>query len=179
MQQHFPAESKKAVEAMVADLKAAFATRIDRLAWMTPATKARAKEKLQALVVGVGYPEQWRDYSSLDISRTDAIGNAVRADLFEYRYRVAKLSKPIDRGEWWMTPQTVNAVNLPIQNALKLPATRPESTLSEAPPVPTVSVPMESKPPVPDVTPLIGPVMVQLLSRISPPLTTVAVPVPE
>lgn len=122
VQQHFPEESKKAVEAMVTDLKAAFATRIDRLGWMTPATKARAKEKLQALVVGVGYPEQWRDYASLEISRSDALGNAVRADLFEYRYRVAKLSKPIDRGEWWMTPQTVNAVNLPIQNALNFPA---------------------------------------------------------
>lgn len=122
VQQHFPAESKKAIEAMVGDLKAAFATRIDRLEWMTPQTKARAREKLQSLIVGVGYPEQWRDYSSLEVSRTDALGNARRADLFEYRYRVAKLSKPIDRGEWWMTPQTVNAVNLPIQNALNFPA---------------------------------------------------------
>ena len=122
VQKHFPPASKKAVEAMVADLKAAFAARIDRVAWMTPATKARAKEKLQALVVGVGYPETWRDYSTLEISRADALGNVMRASLFEYRYRLSKLSKPIDRSEWWMTPQTVNAVNLPIQNALNFPA---------------------------------------------------------
>ncbi len=122
VQKHFPPASKKAVEAMVGDLKAAFAARIDRVAWMTPATKARAKEKLQALVVGVGYPETWRDYSALEVSRTDALGNLMRAGLFEYRYRLSKLSKPIDRSEWWMTPQTVNAVNLPIQNALNFPA---------------------------------------------------------
>ncbi|MGC4084471.1 MAG: M13 family metallopeptidase [Vicinamibacterales bacterium] len=122
VQQHFPADSKKAVEGMVANLKAAFATRIDTIAWMTPATKAKAKEKLQALIVGVGYPETWRDYSGLDVSRTDALGNAMRAETFEYRDRVARLSKPIDRTEWWMTPQTVNAVNLPIQNALNFPA---------------------------------------------------------
>ncbi len=122
VQRYFPPESKRAVEAMVADIKTAFATRIEALDWMSPATKAKAKEKLQALVVGVGYPERWRDYSGLVVSRTDALGNAMRADEFEYRYRVSKLSKAIDRGEWWMTPQTVNAVNLPIQNALNFPA---------------------------------------------------------
>ena len=121
-QRHFPPESKRAVEAMVADIKRAFATRIDTLDWMSPATKARAKEKLQALVVGVGYPERWRDYAGLVVSRTDALGNAMRASEYEYRYRVSKLTKAIDRGEWWMTPQTVNAVNLPIQNALNFPA---------------------------------------------------------
>ena len=121
-QRHFPPESKRAVEAMVADIKRAFATRIDALGWMSPATKARAKDKLQALVVGVGYPETWRDYGGLVVSRTDALGNAMRASEYEYRYRVGKLSKAIDRGEWWMTPQTVNAVNLPIQNALNFPA---------------------------------------------------------
>ncbi|MBS1820076.1 MAG: M13 family metallopeptidase [Acidobacteria bacterium] len=122
VQQHFPPESKQAIEAMVADIKSAFAARIERLDWMTPATKARATEKLHALIVGVGYPEQRRDYSGLEVSREDAIGNAMRADLYYYRERVAKLSKPIDRNEWWMTPQTVNAVNLPIQNALNFPA---------------------------------------------------------
>ncbi len=121
-QRYFPPESKRAMEAMVASIKQAFATRIDALDWMSTVTKARAKEKLQALIVGVGYPENWRDYSDLTVSRTDALGNAMRAGEHEYRYRVGKLSKAIDRGEWWMTPQTVNAVNLPIQNALNFPA---------------------------------------------------------
>ncbi len=122
VQRYFPPESKRAVEAMVGDIKRAFATRIDALDWMSPATKARAKEKLQALVVGVGYPERWRDYSGLVVSRTDALGNAIRADEHEYRSRLSRLTKAIDRSEWWMTPQTVNAVNLPIQNALNFPA---------------------------------------------------------
>jgi len=119
---HFPPESRHAVEAMVADIKAAFARRIDRLEWMTPETRTRAKAKLEALVVGVGYPDTWRDYSSLSVAKDDALGNAVRAEEFEYRYRLSRLSGPIDRHEWWMTPQTVNAVNLPIQNALNFPA---------------------------------------------------------
>src|SRR5262249_53862990 len=79
-------------------------------------------EKLQTLIVGVGYPDKWRSYAGLEVSHDDALGNAMRADEFEYRYRIEELRKPIDRNEWWMTPQTVNAVNLPIQNALNFPA---------------------------------------------------------
>src|SRR5262249_55147570 len=109
-------------QAMVADIKAAFARRIDRLDWMSPATKAKAKEKLQTLIVGVGYPDKWRDYVGLAISRDDALGNAMRAEEYEYRRRLKELGAAIDRAEWWMTPQTVNAVNLPIQNALNFPA---------------------------------------------------------
>ena len=122
VQRHFPPESKRAVETMVAAIKAAFARRIDRLDWMTPETRTRAKAKLEALIVGVGYPDKWRDYSSLSVAKDDALGNAVRAEEFEYRFRLSRLNGPIDRNEWWMTPQTVNAVNLPIQNALNFPA---------------------------------------------------------
>ena len=122
VQRHFPPESKRAVEAMVADIKSAFARRIDRLDWMTPHTRSRAKAKLEALIVGVGYPDTWRDYSNLRIAKDDAAGNAMRAEEYEYRYRLSRLDGPIDRSEWWMTPQTVNAVNLPIQNALNFPA---------------------------------------------------------
>jgi predicted metalloendopeptidase len=89
---------------------------------MTPATKARARQKLAALKIGVGYPETWRDYAGLEIVKGDALGNERRSSLFEYRHQLAKLSAPVDRGEWWMTPQTVNAVNLPLQNALNFPA---------------------------------------------------------
>ena len=96
------------------DLVKAFGKRIDALTWMSPETKVKAKQKLETLKVGVGYPDQWRDYSGLEIVKGDALGNAQRAELFEYHHQLAKLHQPIDRGEWWMTPQTVNAVNLPL-----------------------------------------------------------------
>ena len=119
---HFPADAKAKVQAMVSDLTKAFDKRIDALDWMTPATKAKAKEKLKTLYVGVGYPDKWIDYSGLEIKKDDAIGNLERAQLFEYRRQLAKLHQPVDKTEWWMTPQTVNAVNLPLQNALNFPA---------------------------------------------------------
>jgi putative endopeptidase len=122
VERYFPAATKAKAQAMVADLVQAFAKRIDALTWMSPATKAKAKQKLETLKVGVGYPDRWQDYSSLDVAKGDALGNAQRAELFEYHRHLAKLHQPVDRGEWWMTPQTVNAVNLPLQNALNFPA---------------------------------------------------------
>ena len=122
VERYFPAATKAKAQAMVDDLVKAFAKRIDALAWMSPQTKAKAKQKLDTLKVGVGYPDRWQDYSSLEVVKGDALGNAQRAELFEYRRHLAKLHQPVDRGEWWMTPQTVNAVNLPLQNALNFPA---------------------------------------------------------
>jgi putative endopeptidase len=119
---YFPAETRAKAQAMVGDLVKAFAKRIDALAWMSPETKVKAKQKLETLKVGVGYPDKWRDYEGLEIVKGDAIGNAQRAELYEYHYQLAKIHQPIDRGEWWMTPQLVNAVNLPLQNALNFPA---------------------------------------------------------
>jgi len=119
---HFPPPTKAKVQAMVGDLVKAFGKRIDALTWMSPETKAKAKQKLETLKVGVGYPDRWQDYAALEIVKGDALGNAQRADLFEYRRHLAKLHQPVDRDEWWMTPQTVNAVNLPLQNALNFPA---------------------------------------------------------
>ena len=119
---YFPPEAKAKVQEMVKNIILAFGRRIDRLEWMSPATKAKAKAKLATLYVGVGYPEHWRDYAGLKIVRDDALGNAQRSELFDYRWSLSKLSKPVDKMEWWMTPQTVNAVNLPIQNALNFPA---------------------------------------------------------
>jgi len=121
-ERHFPPETKTKVQAMVSDLMKAFGRRIDALAWMTPETKAKAKRKLDTLKVGVAYPDRWVEYSGLDIVKGDALGNEQRAESFEYRRQLAKLQHPVDRGEWWMTPQTVNAVNLPLQNALNFPA---------------------------------------------------------
>lgn len=122
VQRYFPAETKAKVQAMVDDLTKAFGARIDALSWMSPDTKGKAKQKLKTLIVGVGYPDRWRDYSSLEIITGDALGNEQRSELFEYRRNLAKLHEPVDRNEWWMTPQTVNAVNLPLQNALNFPA---------------------------------------------------------
>jgi endothelin-converting enzyme/putative endopeptidase len=89
---------------------------------MSPETKQKAKAKLGTLRVGVGYPDRWIDYSRLEIVKGDALGNAQRAKLFEYQRQLAKLNQPVDRSEWWMTPQTVDALNLPLQNALNFPA---------------------------------------------------------
>jgi predicted metalloendopeptidase len=119
---YFPASEKARAAAMVANEIAAFARRIDNLAWMAPATKAKAKAKLAALKVGVGYPDKWRDYGKLAVVRGDAYGNAERAQLFEYHRNLDKLGRPVDRGEWVMNPQLVNAVNLPAMNALNFPA---------------------------------------------------------
>jgi predicted metalloendopeptidase len=119
---HFPPAEKARAEAMVRDLIAAFGRRIDQLAWMAPQTKARAKAKLAVLRIGVGYPDRWTDYSSLEIRADDALGNALRAEVFETQLSLSKLGKPVDRSEWVMTPQTVNAVNLPVMNAMNFPA---------------------------------------------------------
>jgi len=119
---YFPASEKARVEAMVKNEIAAFARRIDRLDWMTPATKAKAKAKLAVLKVGIGYPDRWRDYAKLEVVPGDAYGNAERASLFDYRRNLDKLGQPVDRGEWVMNPQLVNAVNLPAMNALNFPA---------------------------------------------------------
>ena len=101
---------------------AAFARRIDQLNWMAPETRRMAKAKLATLKVGVGYPDRWPDYSSLTIERGDAYGNRERAQLFELHRNLAKLGQPVDREEWVMNPQLVNAVNLPVMNAIQFPA---------------------------------------------------------
>ncbi len=122
VKKYFPASSKAQVKQMVDNILAAFTDRVDQLDWMTPATKQKAKAKIATVRVGVGYPETWRDYSDLTISPDDAAGNHLRAEQHEYQHQLAKLGQPVDKGEWWMTPQTVNAVNLPLQNALNFPA---------------------------------------------------------
>jgi predicted metalloendopeptidase len=119
---YFPPAAKAQLETMVGTIVQAFNKRLDALTWMSPKTKAAAKAKLATLKVGVGYPDTWRDYSSLTIVRGDAVGNAMRADAFDYEYNLKKLGAPPDRSEWWLSPQIVNAVNLPIQNALNFPA---------------------------------------------------------
>jgi putative endopeptidase len=119
---YFPPSSKVAVQELIKNLVAAFDHRIDKLSWMSDATKAQATAKLKTLRVGAGYPDVWRDYAGLVIEKDDPLGNAWRAREWEYHHQLVKIGRPVDRGEWWMTPQTVNALNIPLQNALNFPA---------------------------------------------------------
>lgn len=119
---YFPPQAKAEAQAMVAHLIAAYHKRIDALQWLAPSTKAEAQAKLDTLYVGIGYPETWKDYSGYEVKADDAFGNSWRAELWEYRRAIGRIGKPVDRHEWSMTPQTVNAVNLPLQNALNFPA---------------------------------------------------------
>jgi putative endopeptidase len=121
-QRYFSPEAKAQVQEMVSNTIAAFRKRIDALTWMDPSTKAEAQEKLNTLYVGIGYPETWHDYSNFDVKAGDAFGNLWRGNLAYYHRDIARLGKPVDKHEWSMTPQTVNAVNLPLQNALNFPA---------------------------------------------------------
>ena len=119
---YFSPQAKAQAEAMVANIIAAFRKRIDALDWMAAATKAEAKSKLGALYVGIGYPESWHDYSGFQVKADDLFGNIWRGRLFEFHRQVNRLGAKVDRREWSMSPQTVNAVNLPLQNALNFPA---------------------------------------------------------
>jgi putative endopeptidase len=121
-QRYFPAQDKADAEALVARIIADYRERLRALSWMAPATKTEAIAKLNALYVGIGYPESWRDYSGYEVKPDDIVGNRRRGRLFYYHYNVARIGKPVNRKEWSMTPQTVNAVNLPLQNALNFPA---------------------------------------------------------
>jgi len=119
---YFPASSKADIQQMVKGILGAFDRRVAALDWMAPATKAEARRKIATMRVGIGYPATWRSYDGLEVKADDPVGNLRRAELAEYRHQLAKIGRPVDRGEWWMTPQTVNAVNLPLQNALNFPA---------------------------------------------------------
>jgi endothelin-converting enzyme/putative endopeptidase len=122
VERYFLASAREDVQAMVVNIKHAFAQRIRGLDWMAPETRAEALRKVESIEVGVGYPDSWRDYSRYEVSPSNAYANAVNGERAEYAHQLAKLGHPMDRREWWMTPQTVNAVNLPVQNALNFPA---------------------------------------------------------
>jgi predicted metalloendopeptidase len=119
---YFPPESKAKMQELVANLRASLSERIDALTWMTPETKSRAHEKLATFTPKIGYPDAWKDYSALQISRDDLIGNVRRAAQWRWQYQVARLDKPVDRQEWQMTPQTINAYYNPLNNEIVFPA---------------------------------------------------------
>jgi putative endopeptidase len=119
---YFPPESKQKMLDLVENLRATYAERIASLPWMTPATKKLALEKLAAFHPKIGYPDKWRDYSALTIVRGDAYGNATHAAVFEWQRRLKRMGEPTDRGEWGMTPQTINAYYNPTFNEVVFPA---------------------------------------------------------
>ena len=118
----FSPEAKAQAEAIVANLIAAFRVRLENITWMAPATKKEAITKLSTLKVSVGYPDHWRSYSGYEVKPDNLFANLWNASLFEYHYSLSRIGKPVDRSEWCMEPQTVNAVNLPLDNGLNFPA---------------------------------------------------------
>lgn len=119
---HFPAETKAKITALVQNLLKTYDTSIDNLTWMSPTTKLAAKDKLSKYVVKVGYPDKWRDFSGLEIKPDDLVGNAMRGAEFGFKFDMGHLGKPVDRTEWGMTPQTVNAYYNPSMNEIVFPA---------------------------------------------------------
>lgn len=122
VQLYFPQDAKAKMDELVSNVKLAMGARLDALDWMSPETKVEAKAKLQNFGLKIGYPEKWRDYSGLQITNADVFGNAQRSQQFEWDYRRARIGQQVDKAEWGMTPQTVNAYYSPVKNEIVFPA---------------------------------------------------------
>ena len=122
VQRYFPAEAKERMTVLVNNLMTALGQRIDMATWMNDETKANAHEKLSTILVKIGYPDKWRDYSGLEIKDDSYFANVVRSNEFDMAYNLSKINKPVDRDEWQMTPQTVNAYYNPTTNEICFPA---------------------------------------------------------
>ncbi len=119
---YFPPEAMQRAQAMTLAIEQAMGSDINSLDWMSPETKARAEEKLHAVMNKIGYPNKWRDYSRLEIVRGQALGNQERVREFDFDREMAKIGKPVDKDEWYMSPPTVNAYYDPQQNNVNFPA---------------------------------------------------------
>ncbi len=122
VQRHFPPASKQQMTDLVENLRTAYGQRIDALTWMSAETKVAAREKLATFRPKIGYPDRWRDYAGLEVRANDAFGNAKRQGIFDWNFDLARLSRPTDKDEWFMTPQTVNAYYNPTFNEVVFPA---------------------------------------------------------
>ena len=122
VEKHFPPQAKERMKTLVANLVEAYRESISGLEWMSPETRKKALEKLDKFTPKIGYPDKWRDYASLEIKRDDLVGNMRRAHEFELKRNFNKLGKPVDKSEWFMTPQTVNAYYNPGLNEIVFPA---------------------------------------------------------
>lgn len=122
VQKYFPAEAKQRMLDLVGNLKISLGERIKQLAWMSDETKAKAQDKLAAINVKIGYPDKWRDYSALEVSTDSYVANILRARNFDFKHMIGKVNKPVDRAEWMMPPQMVNAYYNPSMNEIVFPA---------------------------------------------------------
>lgn len=122
VKKHFPAESRRRMNELVSNLLKTYETSIKELSWMTATTKQKALEKLSKITTKIGYPDEWRDYTKLEIRANDLLGNVIRASEFDHHRRLSRLYLPVDRKEWGMTPQTVNAYYNPSLNEIVFPA---------------------------------------------------------
>lgn len=126
VEKHFPPEAKKVAEEMVADVLSAFGERIEQLDWMSDSTKLKAQEKLDNFSVKIGYPDEWKDYSSMDIKSVEEGGsyasNVMAASQWSFRDNISKIGQKVDKSEWYMAPQTVNAYYNPLNNEIVFPA---------------------------------------------------------
>ena len=119
---YFPPDAKAKMDELVANVKLAMGARLEALDWMSPETKAEARAKLEGFGLKIGHPDKWREYDGLEVVPGDLVGNALRARRFEWDYRRSRLGKPVDKDEWGMTPQTVNAYYSPVKNEIVFPA---------------------------------------------------------
>ncbi|HEX7914712.1 M13 family metallopeptidase [Rudaea sp.] len=122
VKENFPPEAKQSAEQLVANLQAALKLRIEKLDWMSDATKAKALEKLSTFKPKIGYPDKWRDWTGLSIARAGYVDNLLAASKFNHDWRMGRIGKPVDKSEWGMTPQTVNASYSPLKNEITFPA---------------------------------------------------------
>ncbi len=122
VQEYFPPKTKRRYVDLVGAIRTAYGERIDRLDWMSPATKAKAREKLAKITAKVGYPDQWKDYSALVVGTNSYAENMLNAARWQFHDMVSKFGRPVDRQEWDMTPQTYNAYYNPANNEIVLPA---------------------------------------------------------
>ncbi len=122
VKKYFPAEAKKRMLDLVGNVKVSLGERINQLEWMSDPTKAKAIEKLNAITVKIGYPDKWRDYSALEVSTDSYVANAVNSNKFDFNFMIGKVNKPVDRTEWMMPPQMVNAYYNPTMNEIVFPA---------------------------------------------------------
>ncbi len=119
---YFPESSKKKVSEMIENVRSVYGERIDKLTWMSDSTKAMAHKKLASFTYKIGYPDKWKDYSSIQIEKDKLVENTISASLYQHKENVDKIGKPVDKTEWGMTPQTVNAYYNPLNNEVVFPA---------------------------------------------------------
>ena len=122
VEKHFPEESKQKVLALIGNISAVFQERVKKLDWMSDSTKTKALEKLSKFTYKIGYPDKWKDFSSIDIKPNTLLENVMNANYYDYKDNIDKLGKPIDKGEWGMYPQTINAYYNPTMNEIVFPA---------------------------------------------------------